>query len=125
MRAPESGAFAVDVTFFKFKFRAHPFQRGEVQIHGTRADGAAPRHGDAGHTKPGQQRAETQHRGAHGLYQIIGRFTLQGAGRDLNPAVPEGTGAAQNFQQPEGGVNIPQVRDIGEDSRSIQQNGTP
>lgn len=80
---------------------------------------------DAGHTKPGQQRAETQHRSAHGLYQIIGRFTLQGAGRDLNPAVPEGTGAAQNFQQPEGGVNIPQVRDIGEDSRVHSAEWTP
>ena len=76
MCALESVAFTIDVAFLKFKFRAHFFQRGKMQIHRARPNGAAAGHGHAGNAEPSQQRAKAEHRGAHGFRQFIRRFAL-------------------------------------------------
>ena len=54
--------------------RAHRLQALDVLIDRPRADGAAARQRDTRPAKARQQRAEGQHRGAHGLDQLVRRF---------------------------------------------------
>ena len=84
-----------------------------MQVHGAGADGAAAGHRDPGLAQAGQQRAEHEHRGAHGLDQFVGGFRAERAGRHRHLPVGEGVGAAEQFEQLGGGADVPQVRDVG------------
>ena len=84
-----------------------------MQIHRAGPDGAAAGHGYAGFAEPGQQRAEHEHRGAHGFDQFIGGFRAERAGGHGDLPVFKGVRAAEQFKELEGGTDIPQIRDIG------------
>ncbi len=80
--------------------RAQRRQPLEMQIDRAGADGAAAGEGDPGAAEAGQQRPEDQHRGAHGLDQVVGRLDLIDAGGiDLDlDAAPFDPGA-EGFEQ--------------------------
>ena len=103
--------------------RSHLFQGGQVQVHGPRADGATARHGHPGFAHAGQQRPQAQYRGPHGLDQIVRSFGAQRAGLHPYPARLESGRAAQDVQQLEGCVNIPQIGNIGIRDGFFKQNG--
>lgn len=92
-------------------------------IHGTRADGATAGQGHAGLADARQQRPQAEHRGPHGAHQVVGGFGQQSSRRGLNPLFLIGAGTAQHVQQPERGVNVAQIRHVGERDRLAQQDG--
>ena len=62
---------------------AHVFQALDVQVDGTAADGAAAGHGDARHAGAGDERAEHERTGAHGLDDLVlGDGVGEGAAAD-------------------------------------------
>ena len=58
-------------------FRAEFFERLDVQIDRTRADGAAAGQGNAGVAEARHQRPQRQHRSAHRLHQFVGRLGVR------------------------------------------------
>ena len=92
-----------------------------MQIHRAGPDGAAAGHGYAGFAEPGQQRAEHEHRGAHGFDQFIGGFRAERAGGHGDLPVFKGVRAAEQFKEFEGGTDIPQIRDIGVGHGFVEQ----
>ena len=60
---------------------AHRLQALDVLVDRARADRAAAGQRDRGLAEARQQRAERQHRGAHGLDQLVGRFGRTQPGR--------------------------------------------
>ena len=63
-----------DVAVLLRDLRAQPFQSLDVQIDGTRADGAAAGQRNAGPSAARDQRPQHQRRSAHGLDQFVRRF---------------------------------------------------
>ena len=67
---------------------AHRLQALDVLVDRARADGAAAGQRHRGLAEARQQRAQHQHRGAHGLHQLVRRFGLiERAGVDAHGAV--------------------------------------
>ena len=114
-------AMAHDVAFFQLEGGAHELQALQVLVHGAGADGAAAGQGHAGLADTGQQRAQTEHRGAHGAHQIIRSLGQQAAGLQLHTMIVIAAGAAQHVQELDGGMDVAQVGHIGVDHGRVQQ----
>jgi hypothetical protein len=71
-RAAQALGGSVHVTVVDRDGRAHGLQALNVLIDGARADGAAAGQGHLGTPAAGEERAEDQHRGAHGFDQLVG-----------------------------------------------------
>ena len=67
------GSARFDVAMRGDDFRAHFFERGEVQIDGTRANRAAAGKRNARDAGACERRAQSENRGAHGLHEFVGR----------------------------------------------------
>ena len=92
-----------------------------MQIHRAGPDGAAAGQGHAGLADTGQQRAQAEHRGAHGAHQIIRSLGQQAAGLQLHAMIVIAAGAAQHVQELDGGMDVAQVGHIGVDHGRVQQ----
>src|SRR5216683_2933370 len=57
-------------------FRAHLFQRLQVQIHGPRPNRASPRQRNSRHSHARHQRPQRQHGRPHRLHQLVRRFRV-------------------------------------------------
>jgi len=66
--------FGDDVAMLDHDVRAHGLQALDVLIDGARAYGAAARQRHRGFAKAREQRAQREHRGAHGLDQVVRRL---------------------------------------------------
>jgi len=120
-RADEPAANALNVAGVEDEPRAHALQRLQVQVHGPRADGAAAGQGHLGLAEQAQKRPKAQHRGAHGLHQVIGGLVLQLAHLGRDHVVLEGRLAAKDVQELEGGVDVAQAGHVGEAHRALGQ----
>ena len=69
-RAP-SRQLGQHVAVLDVDHRAHGLQTLDVLVHGARSDGAAPRQGHLGVAAARHQRAQGQHRCAHGFDQVV------------------------------------------------------
>ena len=77
-RALQAGCRSHDIPMLNRQMGPHGLQSFQVQIHRTFADGTPPRQRDTGMPKSGQQRAQHQDGGTHGLDQIVGSQGFQG-----------------------------------------------
>ena len=71
MRAAEALGAGFEVAVLLSDGGAHLFEALDVQVDGTAADGAAAGHGDARHAGTGDERAEDERAGAHGLDDFV------------------------------------------------------
>ena len=112
-----------DVTAFDRDVRAHGLKAGDMDVHGSRADGAAARQGDVGASETRDQRAEHQDRGAHGLHQLIGcKAFLDRRAVDLDPhPLVDGHCGAHAPEQLHRGGDVLQMRHVGDDDRVVGQ----
>ena len=62
------------VAVFHLDVSTHGLQAFDVLIDWSRANGTSARQGHFGMAKTRQQRAQSQHRGAHGFDQLVGSF---------------------------------------------------
>ena len=106
--------------------RAHGLKAFDVLVHRARTNRATARQGHLGVAKAGQQRAQRQHRGAHGFHQFVGRFRVvqsPGVERDATVFVVLGR-HAHVADQLEHGRDVLQARHIGKrDGFGAQQSG--
>ena len=103
----------LDIAMLQTDIRAESLQPFQMLVDGSGADGAAAGKRHPRPAVPGQKRPENQHRGAHGLDQIIGRLDIVdrcGVDSD-NIAVPLDPGA-ERLQHLDGGVDVAQKRHI-------------
>ena len=85
----------------------------QVQVHRPLPDGAAPGERHPRLAGARQQGAEHEHRGAHGLDQVVGRLlATQGAGLDEHLLAAPLDLRAEDFEQPRHGVDVAQARDV-------------
>ena len=75
-RAAQPPRARVDVAVLELDARAHRRQALEVLVDRARADRAAARQRHARAAVARHQRPQHQHRGAHGLHQVVGRLVL-------------------------------------------------
>ncbi len=95
---------------------AEMFERGDVHVDGTRADGAAAGHGDAGATGAGDERAEDEAGRAHGFDDFVRGFgTFEGFGFDCDFAGVLRDFCAGVFEQALHGADVFDRRDAVED----------
>eukprot|EP01137_Pigoraptor_chileana_P029746 Opistho-2@15329 len=93
---------------------AHRLQALDVLVDRPRADGAAARQRHLGMAEARQQRAQRQHRGAHGLHQFVGGLGIaELAGVQAHGAVVVGLGRhAHVAHQLEHGRHVLQARHV-------------
>ena len=77
VRAAEALGAGFHVTVVDGNLRAQLFERLDVQVDGARADGAAAGQGNARVAEARDERAESQHGGAHGFHQFVGRLGVR------------------------------------------------
>ena len=70
--AVQPPARGLDVAVLEVDLGAHGLQALQVLVDGPGADGAAAGQGHPGLAEAGQQRPQHQHRGPHGLDQLVG-----------------------------------------------------
>ncbi len=98
-------------------FRAHLFERLQVQVHGARADRAASRQGDARGTRARDQRPQREDRGAHGAHQFVGSF---GA---VDLLGLNGHGGGRQFGRLDNGAHMRQQLAHGDDVAHVRHVG--
>ncbi len=122
-RASEAIGLGADVTIFDLNVRAHRAQTIDVNIHRTRADGAATGQRHIGLAEASQQRPEHDDRCAHRAHQFVGRDeSIGGGGIDLDPhAVVDGHAHAHATEQLDHGRDVLQMRHVAHRHRPLGQ----
>ncbi len=119
-RAPLQALGAgADVAALDVDVGAHGLQPGDVDVHRTRADGAAAGQRDVGAPEARHQRPQHQDRGAHGLHQLVGREALLdawSASTSMRMRSSMVTRHAHAPEQLDGGGHVLQVRHVGRSS---------
>jgi hypothetical protein len=117
-RAAQALCFGVHVAVLDRDRRSHRLQALHVLVHRAQPDGAAAGQRHLGPPASREQRAEHQHRGAHGLHELVGR------GRIGDPCRVEahlGAGAldfdAHLPEKPRHGGDVDEPRHVGEPER--------
>ena len=121
-----AGRLGVDIALVQIDVRAQRFERLQVQIHGTSADGAAAGQADLGMAGPCNERPQHVERGPHLADEIIAR-----EGRDDFRRVQEGFRAvrpvgfgdfgSQSPQQPRQEPRVGEPWHIGQPERLVRQ----
>ena len=127
-RAPETLGAGFDVAVLLGDVRAELFQAFDVQIDGTRADGAAAGQGDAGMSHARDQRSQHQGGGAHGLHQFVGGFGVDqiaagDGGAMLGAAVAEFDFGAHGGQQVALGLDVADLGNVFQDDGLFGEQG--
>ena len=129
-RAFQSLCSGLDEAVLDRYFRPQRLQALDVLVDRARADRATARQRDFRRAVLGQQRAQHQDRGAHGLDQFVGRHMLVDAARiDGDRTAPgqrafvDADARAQFAQQLHRGDHVVQVRHVGDFHRRIGQQG--
>ena len=101
-RAPQRDGDAL-----QFDLGPHGGQPGQVDVHGPRAEAAAPGQRQAHIADAAEQRREIKYRAAHGPGQMlrdVAAETVRGTGAEVRPAAPHpGT---DSVQQRQAGVHV-------------------
>ena len=110
---PGLGRPRLHVALFQRTGDAQTLEALQVVVDGPGPDGAAAGQRNPGAAQAGEQRPQHQHRGPHGLDQIVGRFRA-GDGVGVHPhrvALPL-PARAQAFQNAQHGAGVAQVGDV-------------
>ena len=107
-RAPQRDGDAL-----QFDLGPHGGQPGQVDVHGSRAEAAAPGQRQAHIADAAEQRREIKYRAAHGPGQMlrdVAAEMVRGTGAEVRPAAPHP--GSDSVQQRQAGVHVGQTRDV-------------
>ena len=119
---PARGRAGMDVALAQVERGAHRLQRAQVEVHGTRADGAAARQRDHRLALAREERAEHEDRGAHAADDlVVGLARGDGVrGQRQHAAVAQRARLrAERAQQRRHGGDVAEARRVGKRQRLL------